>query len=91
MSARRVVIYGNAGSGKTTMARTLGLPVLSLDNLAWTAAGVRTPLADSLAALDQFDAELSGGQAGSLRRHHELHSLRRKMGNIHSTLMKAKR
>lgn len=44
-----------------------------------------------IAALDQFDAELSGGQAGSLRRHHELHSLRRKMGNIHSTLMRAKR
>lgn len=44
-----------------------------------------------IAALDQFDAELSAGQAGSLRRHHELHFLRRKMGNIHSTLMKAKR
>jgi hypothetical protein len=44
-----------------------------------------------IAALDQFDAELSGGQSGSLRRHHELHSLRRKMGGIHSTLMKANR
>jgi hypothetical protein len=44
-----------------------------------------------IAALDQFDAELSGGQSSSLRRHHELHSLRRKMGNIHSSLMKASR
>jgi hypothetical protein len=44
-----------------------------------------------IAALDQFDAELSGGQAGNRRRHHELHSLRRKMGNIHGALMKAKR
>jgi hypothetical protein len=44
-----------------------------------------------IAALDQFDAELSGGQSGTLRRHHELHSLRRKMGNIHSALMKANR
>ncbi len=44
-----------------------------------------------IAALDQFDSELSGGQSGSLRRHHELHSLRRKMGSIHSALMKANR
>ncbi|WP_424631338.1 hypothetical protein [Bradyrhizobium sp. SYSU BS000235] len=44
-----------------------------------------------IAALDQFDAELSGGRSGSLRRHHELHSLRRKMGGIHSALMKANR
>ena len=56
MSARRVVIYGNAGSGKTTMARTLGLPVLSLDDLAWAPGGVRAPLAESLAALDAFFA-----------------------------------
>lgn len=33
MGERRVVVYGNAGSGKTTMARTLGLPVLSLDDV----------------------------------------------------------
>ena len=36
MRERRVVIYGNAGSGKTTMARRLGLPLLSLDAIAWT-------------------------------------------------------
>ena len=44
-----------------------------------------------IAALDQFDAELSGGQSANLRRHHELHSLRRKMGNVHTSLMKANR
>jgi adenylate kinase family enzyme len=51
---RRVVIYGNAGSGKTTMARRLGLPVLCLDHVAWTAVGVRASLAESVAALERF-------------------------------------
>ena len=39
-----------------------------------------------IAALDQFDAELSGGQSANLRRHHELHSLRRKMGDRKSVV-----
>jgi hypothetical protein len=56
MGDRRVAIYGNAGAGKTMMARSLALPLLSLDDIAWTAAGVRTPLADSLAALERFMA-----------------------------------
>ena len=56
MGERRVVIYGNAGSGKTTMARSLGLPVLGLDDIAWAATGVRMPLADSLVALKEFIA-----------------------------------
>jgi uncharacterized protein (TIGR03067 family) len=60
MEERRVVIYGNAGSGKTTMARRLGLPILSLDAIAWTAVGVRAPLADSLAALEEFMSAHSG-------------------------------
>lgn len=54
MSERRVIVYGNAGSGKTTMARGLGLPVLSLDSIAWSAGAVRAPLGESLAALDAF-------------------------------------
>jgi adenylate kinase family enzyme len=54
MSERRVVVYGNAGSGKTTMARSLGLPILSLDHIAWTEGAVRAPLAESLEALDAF-------------------------------------
>jgi CubicO group peptidase (beta-lactamase class C family) len=53
---RRVVIYGNAGSGKTTMARSLGLPVLNLDKIAWASTGVRASLTDSLAALHRFIA-----------------------------------
>ena len=36
----RIVIMGNAGSGKSTLARRLvgesGVPILSLDGLAWT-------------------------------------------------------
>ena len=56
MGERRVVIYGNSGSGKTTMARSLALPMLSLDDIAWSAAGIRTPLAESLAALERFMA-----------------------------------
>ena len=58
MSAPRIIIYGNAGSGKTTMARQvseeLGVPRLPLDNVAWGAEAVRQPLADSLAALKAF-------------------------------------
>jgi adenylate kinase family enzyme len=53
---RRVVIYGNAGSGKTTMARTLGLPILHLDKIAWAEPMVRASLADSLLALNRFIA-----------------------------------
>lgn len=54
MVERRIVIYGNAGSGKTTMARRLGLPLLCLDDIAWTALGVRMPMTESLAALEEF-------------------------------------
>lgn len=43
MNARRILIYGNSGSGKTTMARRLaerhGLGWLSLDDIAWSADG----------------------------------------------------
>lgn len=54
MNAKRIIVYGNAGSGKTTMARRLGLPMLSLDHIAWSAGALRMPLAESLAALDAF-------------------------------------
>lgn len=44
----RVVIFGNSGSGKTTMARSLArdrsLAHLDLDHLAWETPGVRKPL-----------------------------------------------
>src|ERR1700730_5357976 len=54
MTARRIIIYGNAGSGKTTMARTLDLPHLSLDHVAWDETAVRRPLGDSIATLEDF-------------------------------------
>src|SRR5207248_331273 len=60
MDAHRIVIYGNAGSGKTTMARevarTLTIPHLCLDHIAWAATAVRLPFSESLAALNAFIA-----------------------------------
>jgi len=53
----RVIIYVNVGSGKTTLARGLGLPVLSLDHIAWAASAVGAPIEQSLAALDAFMSE----------------------------------
>jgi adenylate kinase family enzyme len=58
----RVLIVGNAGSGKTTMARALvaGAHVvpapchLSLDDITWAAVGERLPRAESLARLHGF-------------------------------------
>lgn len=54
----RILILGNAGAGKTTMARALqeayGLPHLDLDAIAWAEPGTRLPLAESVAALDAF-------------------------------------
>ena len=59
MTARRILILGNSGSGKTTMARALhdahGLPHLDLDSIAWAEPGTRLPLIESVAALDAFD------------------------------------
>ena len=60
MDAQRIVIYGNAGSGKTTMARQLvrefGLAHLSLDDICWAAVGIRKPLPESIADLEAFIA-----------------------------------
>ena len=56
----RILIYGNAGSGKTTMAtsvaRALGIPHLDLDDITWSAVAVRKPLAASVAELELFVA-----------------------------------
>jgi adenylate kinase family enzyme len=56
----RILIYGNSGSGKTTMARELqdryGLPHLDLDSVAWAAPGERLPLTESVTALEAFHA-----------------------------------
>jgi hypothetical protein len=56
MEERRIIVYGNAGSGKTTMARRLALPCLCLDHIAWGSSAVRRPLSESIAALEAFIA-----------------------------------
>ncbi|MDX1432800.1 MAG: shikimate kinase [Gammaproteobacteria bacterium] len=54
----RVVLLGNAGAGKSTMAKRLiagrGIARLSLDEIAWGEGTERRPLAESLAELDRF-------------------------------------
>jgi adenylate kinase family enzyme len=58
MPERRIVIYGNSGSGKTTMARRLAeefsLPCLPLDGLAWAEWAVRKPLPEAVKEIDAF-------------------------------------
>jgi adenylate kinase family enzyme len=56
----RILIFGNSGSGKSTMARrlaaTMAIPHLDLDQLAWSRPAVRRSLADSARLLDDFRA-----------------------------------
>lgn len=60
MATPRIVIYGNAGSGKTTMAqvvaREFGVAHLSLDDISWAEEGVLKPLAERVALLHEFIA-----------------------------------
>lgn len=59
---RRILLFGNSGSGKSSLARRLcqrsGLAHLDLDTLAWQpiAPPQRRPLAASAAELDAFTA-----------------------------------
>lgn len=52
------IILGNAGSGKSTMARRIigdrNIPILSLDEIAWNPGPERKPLAESLLELQLF-------------------------------------
>lgn len=54
----RVIILGNAGSGKSTMAlRIIGdknIPILSLDEIAWNPGPERKPLPESIDVLRHF-------------------------------------
>lgn len=54
----RVILLGNAGAGKTTMARRLmrgqPIPRLSLDEIAWAEGTERKPLEESILALRKF-------------------------------------
>ena len=54
----RTILLGNAGAGKSTMARRLvgnrNIPHLSLDEIAWDAGTERKPLKASLQKLYQF-------------------------------------
>lgn len=54
----RILIFGNSGSGKSTMARDLsrrhGITHLDLDQLAWSEPAVRKPLPESAAEIAAF-------------------------------------
>ncbi len=54
----RVVLLGNAGAGKSTMARRLmknrEIPRLSLDEIAWQEGAQRKPLDASVRELESF-------------------------------------
>ena len=57
---QKILIFGNSGSGKTTMAKHLakseGIPHLDLDTCAWNEAGVRKPLPESQQLIELFIA-----------------------------------
>ncbi len=60
MTVPRVLIYGNSGSGKTTMAKSLaaevGVPHLDLDFIAWERPLVRHALQTTVGLLEEFVA-----------------------------------
>lgn len=60
MTDRRILILGNSGSGKTTMANALraelGLAHLDLDSITWAESGKRLPLTESVAEFEAFNA-----------------------------------
>jgi adenylate kinase family enzyme len=57
----RILIYGNSGSGKTTMARdvasSLSIPCLDLDSITWDEPLVRKSTTATLALLNEYVAK----------------------------------
>lgn len=70
----RIILLGNAGAGKSTMAESLvrdrDVPRLSLDEIAWAGGPVRRPLADTLvdlrALIDRHEEWIIEGCYGDL-------------------------
>ncbi len=61
MQPLRTLIFGNAGAGKTTLARqavgSRPIPILTLDDIAWGPGAARLPTRHSLQRLDDFIAQ----------------------------------
>lgn len=54
----KILLYGNAGSGKSVMAQKLssasGATILSLDEIAWNPGPERKPMEETIQHLDAF-------------------------------------
>jgi adenylate kinase family enzyme len=59
--ARKILVYGATGSGKSTMARTLGeltgIPATSVDDICWRPGWVPMPTEEQLAHFDTLTQE----------------------------------
>ncbi len=74
LPARRILIIGNGGAGKSTLAAALGaytdLPVIHLDRLYWRAGWEQTPRSEWVETLQQLMAPdawiLDGNYRGTL-------------------------
>ncbi len=54
----KIIILGNAGAGKTTLAKSLignqNIPLLCLDDIAWGEFAIRKPLDETIKELKNF-------------------------------------
>lgn len=61
---KKILIFGNSGAGKTTLARHLvdrhGLAHLDLDTVTWDSSGVRKSYADSVQQVHLFIQQNTG-------------------------------